>query len=70
MNSKNRLLIAASAALIALAGCGSDPKVTVSGTTSISKGTELSDLQEALTSGAINQAEYDKLRAVILKRPN
>ena len=57
-------------ALAGLAGCGSDPKITVSGTTSISKGTELADLQAALAAAAINQAEYDKLRAIILKRPN
>ena len=57
-------------ALAGLTGCGSDPKITVSGTTSISKGTELADLQAALAAAAINQAEYDKLRAIILKRPN
>jgi hypothetical protein len=27
------------------------------------------DLQSALNAGAINQSEYDKLRAIILKRP-
>ena len=70
MNSKHRILTAAFLGLVALAGCGSDPKVTVSGTTSISKGTELTDLQAALSAGAINQAEYDRLRAAILKRPN
>jgi hypothetical protein len=57
-------------ALSGLAGCGSDPKITVSGTTSVSKGTELADLQAALAAAAISQAEYDKLRAIILKRPN
>lgn len=72
MNNTNRILSAAvlSLALAGLAGCGSDPKITVSGTTSISKGTELADLQSALAAGAINQSEYDKLRTVILKRPN
>jgi hypothetical protein len=58
------------AALLSLAACGSDQHVTVSGTTTISKGQELTDLQAALSAGAISQAEYDKLRATILKRPN
>ncbi len=60
----------AAALLLSLAACGSDQHVTVSGTTSISKGQELTDLQSALNAGAISQAEYDKLRATILKRPN
>jgi hypothetical protein len=70
MNSKHRILTAAFLGLVALAGCGSDPKITVSGTTSISKGTELTDLQAALAAGAITQAEYDKLRATVLRRAN
>jgi uncharacterized protein YcfL len=70
MNTKQQLLAASFVALLALTGCGSDPKITVSGTTSISKGTELTDLQSALAAGAITQAEYDKLRTVILNRPN
>ena len=71
MNAKHRILTAATfAGLVALAGCGSDPKITVSGTTSISRGAELTDLQSALSAGAISQAEYDKLRAIVLKRPN
>ena len=56
--------------LVALTACGSDPTIKVSGVTSISKGAELSDLQAALNAGAITQAEYDKLRAIILRRPN
>jgi hypothetical protein len=75
MNTPRRILSAvaltlALAGLAGLAGCGSDPKITVSGTTSVSKGTELADLQAALAAAAISQAEYDKLRAIILKRPN
>jgi uncharacterized protein YcfL len=70
MNTKQQLLTASFVALLALTGCGSDPKITVSGTTSISKGTELTDLQSALAAGAITQSEYDKLRTVILNRPN
>lgn len=71
MNStRYSLLTVAVAGLVVLAGCGSDPKITVSGTTSISKGTELTDLQAALSAGAISQSEYEKLRAIVLKRPN
>ena len=70
MNTQQRILTAVFLSLVALAGCGSDPTIKVSGTTSISKGTELTDLQAALSAGAINQAEYDRLRAAILKRPN
>jgi len=70
MNSKHRILTAAFLSVVALAGCGSDPTIKVSGTTSISKGTELTDLQSALSAGAISQTEYDKLRTAILKRPN
>jgi hypothetical protein len=62
--------VALALALTGLAACGSDPKITVSGTTTVSKGAELADLQAALASAAITQAEYDKLRAIILKRPN
>jgi hypothetical protein len=60
------LLLAATA----LAGCGSDAHVQVQGTTTISKGQQLTDLQSALAVGALTQSEYDKLRTIILKRPN
>lgn len=53
-----------------LAGCGSSQNVTVSGTTTISKGQQLTDLQSALAVGAITQAEYDRLRSKILNWPN
>jgi len=68
---KTRLIVAiALAAPLALAGCGSSSKanVTVTGTTTVSKGQELSDLQKALEQGAISQKDYDKVRAIILKR--
>jgi len=68
---KTRLLLAiALAAPLALTGCGSSSKanVTVTGTTTVSKGQELSDLQKALDQGAISQKDYDKVRAIILKR--
>jgi hypothetical protein len=70
MNSKHQLMVTVLVGLAAVSGCGSDAHVQVSGTTSISKGAELTDLQSALNSGAITQAEYDRLRSVILKRPN
>jgi hypothetical protein len=71
MNLKHHYLTSALVvAVLALTACGSDPKITVSGTTSISKGTELTDLQSALEAGAITQSEYDRLRATILRRPN
>jgi outer membrane murein-binding lipoprotein Lpp len=69
---KNMIKLAAAAALgvALLAGCGSSQTVMVSGTTTISKGQELTDLQRALGEGAITQAEYDRLREKILRRPN
>jgi urease alpha subunit len=51
---------------LSLAGCGGST-TRVSSTTQTS-GQELIDLQKALDSGAINQKEYDKQRAKILKR--
>jgi len=62
--------IAAAAATALITGCGTDQYVTVQGTTTISKGQELTDLQRALNEGAINQAEYDSLQKRILARPN
>ena len=64
-------LAAAVAAAAALCACGGgDQRVTVSGTTSVSKGQELIDLQRALQEGVITQAEYNTLRERILRRPN
>jgi len=64
------LLALALAASLGVAGCASSSKanVTVTGTTTISKGQELTDLQKALDEGAISQRDYDKVRAIILKR--
>lgn len=53
-----------------ISGCGTDQYVTVQGTTTISKGQELTDLQRALNDGAITQAEFESLREKILRRPN
>ena len=62
--------IVALLATVCISGCGTDQHVTVQGTTTISKGQELTDLQRALTDGAITQAEYESLRTKILRRPN
>jgi hypothetical protein len=67
---KSILLPAALASLAFLAGCGGDTYVKVEGTTTISKGQELTDLQRALNEGAVTQGEYDSLRAKIMRRPN
>ena len=67
---KTILLPAAFLSLVALAGCGGDTYVKVQGTTTISKGQELSDLQRALAEGAVTQGEYDSLRGKIMRRPN
>ncbi|MCW5591103.1 MAG: hypothetical protein KIS74_03295 [Burkholderiales bacterium] len=68
---KKMLIVpAALAGLVLLAGCGGDTNVRVEGSTSISKGQELTDLQRALNEGAITQSEYDTLRSRIMKRPN
>jgi hypothetical protein len=72
MHNKFRPIALALAFVLAgaLAGCGSSQKVTVSGTTTISKGEQLTDLQAALAAGAITQSEYDRLRSKILNWPN
>jgi hypothetical protein len=67
---KTIILPAALLALAMLGGCGGDTYVKVEGTTSISKGQELTDLQRALSEGAISQGEYDTLRTRIMRRPN
>ncbi len=70
MNPIRIAFVAAALGAALLAGCGSDQYVTVSGTTTISKGQELTDLQRALSEGAITQSEYDRLRERIMRRPN
>ena len=58
------------AAFALLGGCGGSTNVKVQGTTTISKGRELTDLQRALSEGAITQSEYDSLRTKIMRRPD
>jgi outer membrane murein-binding lipoprotein Lpp len=60
------------AACVVTTGCISRSRadVTVTGTTTVSKGQELADLQGALEAGAISPADYEKVRAKILKRAN
>jgi len=68
---RNHMIIALGvAACLTLTGCvsSSKSKVTVTGTTTISKGQELTDLQRALDAGAISQRDYDSVRAKLLKR--
>jgi hypothetical protein len=55
--------------LALLGGCGGDTYVN-QGSTTISKGTELTDLQRALSEGAVTQSEFDSLRSKIMRRPN
>ena len=59
-------------ACLSATGCVSHSRadVTVTGTTTVSKGQELTDLQRALEAGAISQSDYEKVRAKILKRDN
>ena len=56
--------------VLLLGGCGGGADVKVQGTTTISKGQELTDLQRALTDGAITQSEYDDLRKKVMHRPD
>lgn len=70
----NAMRIATSVAgalfVASLTACGGDTVVKVEQSTQISKGWELKDLQKALDAGAINRAEFDKVKEKILKRPN
>jgi hypothetical protein len=73
MSARVRTSVAAAlvaAAVLALTGCGGDTYVKVQGTTTVSKGQELTDLQRALNEGAITQSEYDSLRERVLRRKN
>lgn len=63
----NRTLIPASLILacLALAGCGSNTRVMQNNETC---GKQMTDLQNALASGAMTQHEYDKARRVAIER--
>jgi len=67
MNTATKALAGFLAAAM-LAGCASSPDVIVKGSTKITKGQELTDLQRALNEGAITQREYEELRTVIMCR--
>jgi hypothetical protein len=72
MNLKWTVMALAMGACVVTTGCISRSRadVTVTGTTTISKGQELTDLQRALDVGAISPSDYEKVRAKILKRDN
>lgn len=53
------------AACLALAGCGSDTRVVQTNNTC---GKQMTDLQDALASGAMTQHEYDRARRVAIER--
>ena len=63
----NRLTICASmiVACLALSGCGSSTRVVQNNDTC---GKQMTDLQDALASGAMTQHEYDKARRVAIER--
>jgi hypothetical protein len=71
MNSMKRLsaaaLLGAALALTACGGGGADVHQYIS---TVSKGKELEDLKRALDAGAINQSEYSRLQAAIMRRPD
>lgn len=66
-----KLFLCGLAAAFLMTACGGgDTYVRVQGTTTISKGKELVDLQRALDEGAIDTGQYERLKARILRRPD
>lgn len=66
---KNHVVLAALIGFASLAGCGGgDANVKVQGTTTITAGQELQDLQRALAEGAITQNEFDTIKEALLRR--
>lgn len=60
------LLMALAGSCLALAGCGSDSTRVVQNNQTC--GQQMTDLQNALSSGAMTQKEYDKARKVAIER--
>lgn len=69
MNIKHMILVAV-ISLVFLTGCasGGEASVRVQGTTTVTTGQELQDLQRALNEGAITAKEYDTVKAILLRR--
>jgi len=66
---KSYVILAALIGFASLAGCGGgDANVKVQGTTTITAGQELQDLQRALAEGAITQDEFDTIKKALLRR--
>jgi hypothetical protein len=66
---KSYVILAALIGFASLAGCGGgDANVKVQGTTTITTGQELQDLQRALAEGAITQNEFDTLKEALMRR--
>jgi hypothetical protein len=66
---KSYVILAALIGFASLAGCGGgDANVKVQGTTTITTGQELQDLQRALAEGAITQNEFDTIKKALLQR--
>lgn len=65
----NRTVIFASliVACLSLGGCGSSTRVVQNNETC---GKQMTDLQDALASGAMSQHEYDRARRVAIERCN
>lgn len=64
---KNTVLACCLSGFLVACG-GGDTYIKVQGTTTISKGRELADIQRAMQEGAIDQAQYDRLKKIILGR--
>lgn len=68
MNNRHAILVALMG-MVSLAGCGGgDANVMVQGTSTVTTGQELQDLQRALNEGAITQQEFDTIKAALLRR--
>lgn len=68
MNAR-QAIFAALVGSILLAGCGGgDAHVQVQGTSTVTTGMEMQDLQRALNEGAISQQEFDEVKNKLLRR--